>query len=45
MLGLLGFYREFDDRSGGPNGSIRDAVRHVGEPDEAELVAYLDATP
>ncbi|MEV6508496.1 hypothetical protein AB0M61_20590 [Streptomyces sp. NPDC051642] len=43
MLGLLGFYDEFDDRSGRPNGSIHDAVRPVGEPDEADLVAYLDA--
>ncbi|MFJ5924707.1 hypothetical protein ACIQF6_19115 [Kitasatospora sp. NPDC092948] len=43
MLGLLGFYDEFENRSGRPNGSVRDAVRPVGEPDEAELVAYLDA--
>jgi hypothetical protein len=43
VLGLLGFYDELDDRSGQPNGSIRDAVRSVGETDEAELVAYLDA--
>ncbi|MER6346004.1 hypothetical protein ACWC10_29600 [Streptomyces sp. NPDC001595] len=43
MLGLLGFYDELDDRPGRPNGSIRDAVRPVGEPDEAALVAYLDA--
>ncbi|CAL9581804.1 hypothetical protein [Streptomyces sp. Tu 3180] len=43
MLGLLGFYDELDGRSGQPNGSIRDAVRSVGEPDEAELVAYLDS--
>ncbi|MCX5096593.1 hypothetical protein OOK36_49350 [Streptomyces sp. NBC_00365] len=43
MLGLLGFYDELDIRSGQPNGSIRDAVQPVGEPDEAELVAYLDA--
>ena len=43
MLGLLGFYDELDNHSGQPNGSIRDAVRPVGEPDEAELVAYLDA--
>ncbi|MFI6403976.1 hypothetical protein [Streptomyces sp. NPDC050548] len=42
MLELLGFYDELDVRSGQPNGSIRDAVRPVGEPDEAELVAYLD---
>ncbi|MFI1360768.1 hypothetical protein ACH4TV_45450 [Streptomyces sp. NPDC020898] len=45
-LGLLGFYDELDDRPDRPdqpNGSIRDAVRPVGEPDEAELVAYLDA--
>ena len=42
MLGLLGFYDELDNRSGQPNGSIHDAVRPVGEPDEAELVAYLD---
>ncbi|WP_239091427.1 hypothetical protein [Streptomyces sp. SID14478] len=40
---MLGFYNELDDRSGQPNGSIRDAVRSVGEPDEAKLVAYLDA--
>ncbi len=43
MLGLLGFYDELDDCSGQPSGSIRDAVRPVGEPDEADLVAYLDA--
>lgn len=43
MLGLLGFYDELDTPSGQPNGSIRDAVRSVGEPDEADLVAYLDA--
>ncbi|WP_427921591.1 hypothetical protein [Streptomyces sp. cg40] len=43
MLELLGFYDELDTRSGQPNGSIRDAVRSVGEPDEADLVAYLDA--
>lgn len=42
MLELLGFYDELDNRSGQPNGSIRDAVRPVGEADEAELVAYLD---
>ena len=42
MLGLLGFYDELDDRSAQPNGPIRDAVRPVGEPDEGELVAYLD---
>ncbi|MFF3890331.1 hypothetical protein [Streptomyces sp. NPDC001914] len=43
MLGLLGFYDELDTPSGQPNGSIRDALRSVGEPDEADLVAYLDA--
>ncbi|WP_328514035.1 hypothetical protein OHB25_50450 [Streptomyces mirabilis] len=43
VLGLLGFYDELDNRTGRPNGSIRDAVQPVGEPDEAELVAYLDA--
>ncbi|MFD5146252.1 hypothetical protein [Streptomyces sp. NPDC058401] len=43
MLGLLGFYDELDDRSGQPSGSIRDAVGSVGEPDEADVVAYLDA--
>ncbi|MEU6352693.1 hypothetical protein ABZ896_25765 [Streptomyces sp. NPDC047072] len=43
MLGLLGFYDELDNRSSGPNGSIRDAVQPVGEPDEKDLVAYLDA--
>lgn len=43
VLGLLGFYDELDDRSGQPSGSIRDAVRSVGEQDEADLVAYLDA--
>ncbi|MFJ1555082.1 hypothetical protein [Streptomyces mirabilis] len=42
MLGLLGFYDELDHRTGRPD-SIRDAVQPVGEPDEAELVAYLDA--
>ncbi|WP_246563981.1 hypothetical protein [Streptomyces roseirectus] len=39
---MLGFYEEFDD-SVRLNGSVRAAVRAVGEPDEAELVAYLDA--
>ncbi|MFC1408710.1 hypothetical protein ACEZCY_05365 [Streptacidiphilus sp. N1-12] len=43
MLGLLGFYDELDARPGQPNGSILDAVQSVGEPDEADLVAYLDA--
>lgn len=43
VLGLLGFYDEPDHRAGRPAGSIRDAVQPVGEPDEAELVAYLDA--
>ncbi|MFJ9250907.1 hypothetical protein [Streptomyces sp. NPDC101776] len=43
MLGLLGFYDELDDHPGQSSGSIRDAVRPVGEPDEADLVAYLDA--
>ena len=43
LLGLLGFYDELDNRSGQPNGSIRDAVQLVGEPDETDLVAYLDA--
>ena len=43
MLGLLGFYDEFENCPGQPNGSIHDAVRPVGEPDEAALVAYLDA--
>ncbi|MCE0447035.1 hypothetical protein CFC35_24755 [Streptomyces sp. FBKL.4005] len=43
MLGLLGFYDELDSHPAAPNGSVRDAVRPVGEPDEAELVAYLDA--
>jgi hypothetical protein len=43
VLGLLGFYDELDDLPGRPNGSIHDAVRPTGEPDEAELVAYLDA--
>ncbi|KOV71331.1 hypothetical protein ADL01_20175 [Streptomyces sp. NRRL WC-3618] len=42
-MGLLGFHDEFDDRPGRPNGSIHDAVQPVGEPDEAELVAYLGA--
>ncbi|MER7645155.1 hypothetical protein [Streptomyces sp. NPDC126522] len=42
MLELLGFYDELDNRPGQPNGSVRDAVRPVGEPDEADLVAYLD---
>lgn len=43
MLGLLGFYDELDSRSGQPSGSIRDAVQPIGEPDETDLVAYLDA--
>lgn len=46
MLGLLGFYDEFegspDGEGGQPNGRLRDAVRPVGEPDEARIVAYLD---
>lgn len=43
MLGLLGFYDEFAKDPGQPNGSVRDAVQPAGEPDEADLVAYLDA--
>ncbi|MET7488525.1 hypothetical protein [Streptomyces sp. NPDC005538] len=43
VLGLLGFYDELDSRPDQPNGSIREAVRPVGEPDETDLVAYLDA--
>ncbi|MBT2366050.1 hypothetical protein J7E88_12215 [Streptomyces sp. ISL-10] len=43
MLGLLGFYNELDGRPDQPNGSIRDAVQATGEPDEAGMVAYLDA--
>ncbi|WP_317441042.1 hypothetical protein [Streptomyces collinus] len=43
MLGLLGFYDELESRSGQPNGSIHDAVQSAGEPDERDLVAYLDA--
>ncbi|NEC47855.1 hypothetical protein G3I18_04580 [Actinospica acidiphila] len=43
MLGLLGFYDEVDNCRSRPNGSLRDAVQPVGEADEAELVAYLDA--
>ncbi|MFC9426345.1 hypothetical protein [Streptomyces sp. NPDC056987] len=45
MLGLLGFYDELDagPGSGQPNGSLHDALRATGEPDEADLVAYLDA--
>ncbi len=43
MLGLLGFYDEFAQGSGQTNGSVHDAVRPAGEPDEADLVAYLDA--
>jgi hypothetical protein len=43
MLGLLGFYDEFAEEPGQPNGSVRNAVQLVGEPDEADLVAYLDA--
>lgn len=43
VLGLLGFFDELDDLPGRPNGSIREAVRPGGEPDEAGLVAYLDA--
>ncbi|WP_327242161.1 hypothetical protein [Streptomyces sp. NBC_01320] len=42
MLGLLGFYVELDGHPGQPNGSPRDAVRPLGEPDETDLVAYLD---
>ncbi|MBS2963028.1 hypothetical protein KGA66_08230 [Actinocrinis puniceicyclus] len=43
MLELLGFYDEFAKDPGRPNGSVRDAVRPAGEPDETDLVAYLDA--
>ncbi|MFE2939572.1 hypothetical protein ACFXKG_11030 [Streptomyces sp. NPDC059255] len=43
MLGLLGFYDELDAGPGQPNGSLHDAVRPTGKPDEADLVAYLDA--
>lgn len=43
MLGLLGFYDELHKHCSRSSGSILDAVRPVGEPDEAELVAYLDA--
>lgn len=43
MLGLLGFYDELNNRPGQPSGSLHDAVQPAGEPDEADLVAYLDA--
>lgn len=43
MLRLLGFYDELDTRPGQPNGSLREAVRAAGEPDEVAVVAYLDA--
>ncbi|GAA3619470.1 hypothetical protein GCM10023079_06380 [Streptomyces chitinivorans] len=43
MLGLLGFYDEFEDRNDQPNGSIHAAVQPVGLQDEAELVSYLDS--
>ncbi|GAA2679685.1 hypothetical protein [Streptomyces lunalinharesii] len=43
MLGLLGFYDEFEKSPGQPNGPVRDAVRPVGEPDATALVSYLDA--
>lgn len=43
MLGLLGFCDELDDRPGQPSGSIRDALRSVGEADAEDAVAYLDA--
>ncbi|MFF0414185.1 hypothetical protein ACFYUY_27565 [Kitasatospora sp. NPDC004745] len=43
MLGLLGFHDELEGRAGAPNGSVHDAVRAAGEPDEAALVGYLDA--
>lgn len=36
----MSFYDELDHRSGRPNGSIHDAVRPFGEPDEADLVTY-----
>lgn len=42
VLGLAGFYDEIDDCRGRPNGSLDDAVQPVGEPDEADPVAYLD---
>jgi hypothetical protein len=42
VLGLLGFYEELDSHPGQPSGFLCDAVRPLGEPDEADLVAYLD---
>ncbi|MFB8414664.1 hypothetical protein ACFC63_03975 [Streptomyces albidoflavus] len=42
MLGLLGFYDEFEKGNSQPNGSIRDAVQPGGLRDEADLVSYLD---
>jgi hypothetical protein len=43
VLGLLGFYDELDGHPGQPSGSLHDALQPAGEPDEAGLVAYLDA--
>ena len=43
VLGLLGFYDEMHHSPGQPNGSLQEAVQPVGETDEADLVAYLDA--
>jgi hypothetical protein len=43
VLGLLGFHDEFEASGDQPNGRLRDAVRAVGEPDEAEIVAALAA--
>lgn len=43
MLGLLGFYDEFNDAGVRPNGRLRDAVRPAGEADEGKIVTYLDA--
>lgn len=43
VLGMLGFYDELGNCSGQPNGSIHEAVRTNGEPDEARLVDYLHA--
>jgi hypothetical protein len=42
VLRLIGSYDELDNRSVQPNGSKRGAAQSVGEPDESDLVAYLD---
>lgn len=41
-LGLLGFYDELGRQVPQPNGSLSAAIRQIGEPDEVDIVRYLD---